>query len=113
FLKDRFQGRGIFITGGGTGRGRSMALRLAELGARLFLIGRREEPLRETCDEIHRAGGAAAYATCDVRDFTAVDAVAGKAEQQFGRIDSLINNAAGNLIARTEKLSPKELHAVV
>src|SRR3989441_12794586 len=90
-----------------------MALRLAELGARIFLIGRREEPLRETCDEIHRAGGAAAYATCNVRDFAAVDAVAGKAEKQFGRIDTLINNAAGNFIARTEKLSPNAFNAVV
>ncbi len=113
FQKDLFQGRAIFITGGGTGLGRSMALRLAELGARIFLIGRREEPLRETCDEIHRAGGAAAYATCDVRDFAAVDAVAGKAEQKFGRIDSLINNAAGNFIARTERLSPNAFNAVV
>src|SRR3989442_5076212 len=113
FQKYLFQGRAIFITGGGTGLGRSMALRLAELGARIFLIGRREEPLRETCGEIHRAGGAAASATCDVRGFAAVDAVAGKAEQQFGRIDSLINNAAGNFMARTEKLSPNAFNTVV
>jgi NAD(P)-dependent dehydrogenase (short-subunit alcohol dehydrogenase family) len=103
----------MFLTGGGTGLGRSMALRLAELGARMFLIGRREDPLRETCDEIHRAGGAAAYTTCDVRDFAAVDAAAGRAEQQFGRVDTLINNAAGNFMARTEKLSPNAFNAVV
>ena len=90
-----------------------MALRLAELGARMFLIGRREDPLRETCGEIDRAGGAAAYATCDIRDYDAVDAAAGKAEQQFGRIDTLINNAAGNFVARTEKLSPNAFNAVV
>src|SRR5882672_11925780 len=78
FQKDLLKGRAIFLTGGGTGLGRSMALRLAELGARMFLIGRREEPLRATCDEIHRAGGAAAFTTCDVRDYGAVEAAAAK-----------------------------------
>ena len=67
-----------------------MALRFAELGARIFVVGRREEPLRETCDEIHRSGGAAAYTTCDVRDYAAVEAAAAKAEEQFGDIDTLV-----------------------
>lgn len=100
-LKDR----AIFLTGGGTGLGRSMALHFAKLGARLFVVGRREEPLKSTCDEIHREGGAAAFATCDVRDFSAVDAAFAAAELQFGEIDTLVNNAAGNFMARTEKLS--------
>src|SRR5258708_34541109 len=90
-----------------------MALRFAELGARVFLVGRREEPLRETCDEIHRAGGAAAYTTCDVRDYGTVEAAAAKAEEQFGEINTLINNAAGNFMARTEKLTPNAFNAVV
>src|SRR6266478_9523337 len=97
------KGRAIFLTGGGSGLGRSMALRFAELGARMFLVGRREEPLRQTCDEIHRAGGAAACAACDVRDHEAVEAAAAKAEEQFGEINALVNNAAGNFMARTEK----------
>jgi NAD(P)-dependent dehydrogenase (short-subunit alcohol dehydrogenase family) len=108
-LKDR----AIFLTGGGTGLGRSMALRFAGLGARLFVVGRREEPLREVCDEIHRAGGASAFATCDVRDYSAVEAVAEKAEQQFGEINVVVNNAAGNFMARTEKLTPNAFNAVV
>jgi len=83
-----------------------MALRFAELGARIFVVGRREEPLRETCDEIHRSGGAAAFTPCDVRDYAAVEAAAAKAEEQFGDIDTLVNNAAGNFMARTEKLTP-------
>src|SRR5260370_2751099 len=90
-----------------------MALRLAELGARIFLAGRREEPLRATCDEIHRAGGAAAYTTCDVRDYAAVEAAAAKATEQFGEINTLVNNAAGNFMARTEKLTPHAFHPVV
>src|SRR5205807_2550116 len=107
------KGRAIFLTGGGTGLGRSMALRFSELGARLFLVGRREDPLRETCQEILRLGGAAAYVTCDVRDYAAVEAAAERAEQQFGEINVLVNNAAGNFIAPTEKLSANAFNAVV
>jgi NAD(P)-dependent dehydrogenase (short-subunit alcohol dehydrogenase family) len=113
FHEDLLKSQAIFLTGGGTGLGRSMALRFAGLGARMFLVGRREDPLRETCDEILRAGGAAAYATCDVRDFSSVDAAASKAEEQFGEINTLVNNAAGNFIARTEKLTPNAFNAVV
>src|SRR5215813_3303995 len=90
-----------------------MALRFAELGARMFVVGRREEPLKETCEEIRRSGGAAAYTTCDVRDPAAVEAAAAAADQQFGRIDTLVNNAAGNFMARTESLSPNAFNAVV
>ena len=113
FQRELLKGRAIFLTGGGTGLGRSMALRFSELGARLFLVGRREDPLRETCEEILRLGGAAAYVTCDVRDHAAVEAAAERAEQQFGEINVLVNNAAGNFIARTEKLSANAFDAVV
>ncbi|HVS74542.1 MAG TPA: SDR family oxidoreductase [Candidatus Acidoferrales bacterium] len=113
FQKDLLKGRALFLTGGGTGLGRSMALRFAGLGARMFLVGRREGPLRETCDEIHRTGAAAAFTTCDVRDYAAVEAAATAAEQQFGRIDTVVNNAAGNFIAPTEKLTPNAFQAVV
>src|SRR6202142_185946 len=105
--------RAIFLTGGGSGLGRSMAIHFAKLGARLFVIGRREEPLKSTCDDIHRDGGAAAYATCDVRDYEAVETAFSAAEAQFGEIDTLVNNAAGNFMARTEKLSPNAFNAVV
>jgi NAD(P)-dependent dehydrogenase (short-subunit alcohol dehydrogenase family) len=90
-----------------------MALRFAQLGARVFLVGRREEPLRETCDDILRLGGTAAYTTCDVRDYASVEAAAAKAELQFGDINTLVNNAAGNFIARTERLTPNAFNAVV
>jgi NAD(P)-dependent dehydrogenase (short-subunit alcohol dehydrogenase family) len=113
FQKDLLKGRGIFLTGGGTGLGRSMALRFAKLGAKMFLVGRREDPLRETCEEIRKLDSVAAYTTCDVRDYAAVEAAADQAEQQFGAIDTLVNNAAGNFIARTEKLSPNAFNAVV
>jgi len=113
FSTDLLKGRAIFLTGGGSGLGRSMAIHFAKLGARMFLIGRREAPLGETCEEIHREGGAAAFATCDVRDFGAVEAAFAVAETQFGEIDTLVNNAAGNFMARTEKLSPNAFNTVV
>ena len=113
FEKTLLASRTVLITGGGTGLGQSMAVRLAELGARLFLVGRREEPLRETADAITKAGGAAAYAACDVRDPVQVEAAVAAAEAAFDRVDTLINNAAGNFMARTEKLSPNAFHAVV
>jgi len=113
FQQDMLKGRAIFLSGGGTGLGRSMALHFAMLGARMFLVGRREQPLREVCDEIHRGGGAASFASCDVRDYGAVETAAGVAYEQFGRIDTVINNAAGNFMARTEKLSANAFNAVV
>jgi NAD(P)-dependent dehydrogenase (short-subunit alcohol dehydrogenase family) len=105
-------GRAALITGGGTGLGRVMALRFASLGAKVFLAARREEPLRKTAGEIRAAGGAAAWATCDVRDFAAVEKMVEAAEKEFGGVDTLVNNAAGNFLARTERLSPNAFAAV-
>ena len=113
FQNDLLKDRTILITGGGTGLGRSMALRFASLGANLFLVARREEPLNETAREIQAAGGRAAYAQADIRDFDAIEKTVEAAEKEFGRVDTLVNNAAGNFIARTEKLSPNAFNAVV
>src|SRR6516165_5190620 len=106
FQPDLLKDRAIFLSGGGSGLGRSMALRFAALGARMFVIGRREAPLEETCEAIRKANGQAAYATCDVRDFAAVRAAAEQAEAALGPIDTVVNNAAGNFMARTDRLSP-------
>ena len=113
FQTDLLKGRTILITGGGTGLGRSMALRFAELGANIFLAGRRVEPLVETSEAIRAKGTRAAYASVDVRDFAAVEQMIAAAEKEFGVVDTLVNNAAGNFIARTEKLSPNAFNAVV
>jgi NAD(P)-dependent dehydrogenase (short-subunit alcohol dehydrogenase family) len=113
FQSDLLKGRAILLTGGGSGLGRSMAVHFSKLGARMFIIGRREHALKETCAEIHSLGGAAAFKSCDVREFAAVEAAFAAAEDQFGEIDSLVNNAAGNFMARTEKLSPNAFSSVV
>ena len=73
FQTDLLKGRTILITGGGTGLGRAMALRFAELGGSLFLVGRREEPLKETAREIVATGARAAWFSADIRDFQAVE----------------------------------------
>ncbi len=112
YQADLLAGRKILITGGGTGLGKSMALRFAELGAQIFLCGRREEPLRETAAELGNKTKAA-YAICDVRDPAAVEKMADAAHAALGGIDTLVNNAAGNFIARTEKLSANAFNAVV
>jgi len=113
FQKDLLKGRTILLTGGGTGLGRSMALRFAELGANIFLVARREEPLKETAEAIRAKGAKAGYALADVRDFDAVEKAVDAAEKEFGAVDTLLNNAAGNFIARTEKLTPTAFSAVV
>jgi len=113
FHKDLLKNRAIFLSGGGSGLGRSMALNFAALGAKMFVIGRREELLKQTCAAIEAAGGVSAYASCDVRDFAAVEAAAHRAEGAVGPIDTVVNNAAGNFMARTEKLSPNAFNAVV
>ena len=113
FERDLLKGRNILITGGGTGLGRSMALRFAELGANLFLVARREEPLAQTANDIRAKGVKAGYATCEVRDFAAVETAIAAAEKELGAVDTLVNNAAGNFIARTEKLSPNAFNAVI
>jgi len=113
FQKDLLNGRTIMITGGGTGLGRAMALRFAELGANVFLVGRRESPLRETADDIRAKGVRAAHVSADIRDFAAVEQAIATAEKELGAVDTLVNNAAGNFIARTEKLSLNAFNAVV
>jgi NAD(P)-dependent dehydrogenase (short-subunit alcohol dehydrogenase family) len=113
FENDLLKQRTILITGGGTGLGRSMALRFAELGASLFLVARREPPLEETVEAIRRSGGRAAYATADIRDFAAVERAIAAADEELGGVDTLVNNAAGNFLARTERLSPNAFNAVL
>ncbi|MCP3978203.1 MAG: SDR family oxidoreductase [bacterium] len=110
---DLLAGRVAWITGGGTGLGRAMALRFASLGGKIALCGRRQEPLDETAQTIRDAGGEAAVATCDVRDPDAVQAVLESLVEQLGPIDILVNNAAGNFLCPSEELSPNGFDAVV
>jgi NAD(P)-dependent dehydrogenase (short-subunit alcohol dehydrogenase family) len=104
-LKDKT----FVITGGGTGLGAEMAKRFSELGAHAVVLGRRKEKLDEVAAQIQRAGGKASAHACDVRDFSAVQEVAGR----VGAVDGLVNNAAGNFLAAAEDLSANAFKAVV
>lgn len=106
-------GKTAWITGGGTGLGRAMALRFGALGARIALSGRREQPLAEACEEIRARGALATHATCDVRDPEAVDAALDRITAQLGEPDVLVNNAAGNFLCASQDLSPNGFAAVV
>jgi len=106
-------GKTIWITGGGSGLGKAMALRMAALGARLALSGRRTEPLAETVAEIEAAGGTAAFAPCDVRRSGEVDEAHDKLASALGPLDALVNNAAGNFLCPAEELSDNAFSAVV
>ena len=113
FKDDLLAGAHILITGGGTGLGKSMGRRFLELGARLTICGRRLAVLEETAAE-HRAatGGEVAVFACDVRDHDAVEAMVASAEA-IAPVTALVNNAAGNFLARSEELSPRAVDAVV
>lgn len=113
FRQGLLEGRTLLITGGGTGLGRSMALKCAGLGAKIAVVGRREEPLKTTVGDIERAGGQAAFAPCDVRDSGSVRSALDALEETLGPINSLINNAAGNFLCASEDLSDNAFDAVV
>jgi NAD(P)-dependent dehydrogenase (short-subunit alcohol dehydrogenase family) len=108
FETDLLAGKRILVTGGGTGLGLSMARRFRELGAELVICGRRSGVLEAAAVEL---GGAETLA-CDIRDAAAVDAMLDTI-WQAGPLDGLVNNAAGNFIARTETLSPRAADAVL
>ena len=113
FRQGLLEGRTLLITGGGTGLGRSMALKCAGLGAKIAVVGRREEPLKTTVGDIEKAGGQAAFAPCDVRDSGSVRSAVDALEATLGPINSLINNAAGNFLCASEDLSDNAFDAVV
>jgi NAD(P)-dependent dehydrogenase (short-subunit alcohol dehydrogenase family) len=111
FQPDLLRDKRILITGGGTGLGKAMARRFLELGATVYICGRREDVLEETAAELTPVGSVHAM-PCDVRN---LDAVEGMIESiwQDGPLDILVNNAAGNFIARTEELSPRAFESVI
>ena len=103
----------IVVTGGGTGLGRAMARRVADLGAAVTINGRRPDPLAETVSDIEEAGGTAEGIPCNVRDPEAVQAFFDEAEERQGPVTRLVNNAAANFLAPTEDLSPNGFDAIV
>lgn len=113
FATGLLKGKKILVTGGGSGLGKSFGVRMAELGAEIVICGRRVEVLDATAREMREATGTRVTThICDVRDAAAVEAMF-DAIWQEGPLDGLINNAAGNFIARTETLSSRAIDSVL
>jgi NAD(P)-dependent dehydrogenase (short-subunit alcohol dehydrogenase family) len=113
FTNDLLKGKRILITGGGTGIGRAMAERFLQLGATLYICGRRINVIQQTATELTAAtGGSIEGFACDVRYPDDVEAVIEKI-WATGPLDVLVNNAAGNFLARTEELSASAFDAVI
>jgi NAD(P)-dependent dehydrogenase (short-subunit alcohol dehydrogenase family) len=113
FEKDLLQGKRVLITGGGSGLGRSIGRRYLELGAELVICGRREAVLAETAEAFASELGATVDTeVCDLRSAQAVEAMM---ERIFAKqpLDVLVNNAAGNFIAQSERLSARAIDAVL
>jgi len=109
----QFAGRVALVTGGGSGIGRACAVRYAAGGGDVAVLGRRAEPLEETARLAEEHGARVHVVTCDVRDAAAVDAAVAEVVARLGRLDSLVNNAAGNFVCAAEELSPKGWKAVI
>jgi NAD(P)-dependent dehydrogenase (short-subunit alcohol dehydrogenase family) len=113
FRADLLQNKRILITGGGTGLGKGMAQRFLSLGATVYICGRRKEVLSATQLQLRETTGGSIHALpCDVRSADAVDGMI-EAIWRDGPLDILINNAAGNFLARTEDLSLRAFDAVI
>src|SRR5215210_2497774 len=101
------------VTGGGTGLGLAIATRLGELGARVVIGSRNAENLEHGSAALRHAGLDPLVVQVDVRNPEQVDELVERVLRHFGRIDILVNNAAGNFITRAEDLSPNGWNAVV
>jgi NAD(P)-dependent dehydrogenase (short-subunit alcohol dehydrogenase family) len=113
FRDDLLLNQRILITGGGTGLGKAMAHRFLQLGATVYICGRREEVLENTAAELSAATKGPIHALpCDVRNRDAVETMI-ETIWNAAPLDVLINNAAGNFIARTEELSPRAFDSVI
>jgi NAD(P)-dependent dehydrogenase (short-subunit alcohol dehydrogenase family) len=113
FTPDLLKGNRVLITGGGTGIGRAMAERFLQLGASVYICGRRAEVVEKTAAELAAStGGHCESFALDVRDHEVVEQAIENIWAS-GPLDILVNNAAGNFLAKTETLSPRAFDAVI
>ncbi len=113
FHPDLFSDQTIIVTGGGSGIGRCTAHELASLGARVVLVGRKEDRLRVVADEIAEDGGEAFFVTCDIRDEEKVKASVGEIFNRAGAVHGLVNNAGGQFPSPLSMISQKGWETVI
>ena len=108
------KGKNIVVTGGGSGLGKSMSKYFLELGANVVITSRNIEKLQTTAKELEEATGGTCFAVqCDVRNYDEVDEMKQKVLDKFGTVDTLLNNAAGNFISPTERLSHRAFDIII
>ncbi len=111
---DALEGKTIVITGGGSGLGKSMTTYFMELGANVVITSRNLDKLTAVKAELEAKTGSKCLAVaCDVRNIEEVEAMHKKAIDTFGTVDVLLNNAAGNFIAPTERLSANAFDTII
>jgi len=109
-LKDKV----IIVTGGGSGLGKGMSKYFLQLGAKVAITSRNLEKLQTAAQELEaETGGKVFYFPCDVRDYDKVEAMRDATLQEFGKIDVLVNDAAGNFISPTERLSANAFDTII
>jgi len=111
---DALKGKVIIVTGGGSGLGKSMTKYFLELGAKVAITSRNIEKLQKTAQELASETGESCLAlACDVRHYDQVEAMIAETIKAFGPIDILLNNAAGNFISPTERLSANAFDTII
>jgi NAD(P)-dependent dehydrogenase (short-subunit alcohol dehydrogenase family) len=113
FRDHLLDGKVAFVTGGGSGIGQRIAERFAEHGAKVMLLGRKQEKLDAAAATIRAAGGIAATSAVDVRDYPGMEAAIKKTREQFGEIDILLCGAAGNFPAPVTGMSANGFKSVI
>lgn len=109
-----FKEKTIIVTGGGTGLGRSMGKYLLELGANLVITSRKKDVIDKAASALsEETGGQVLAVPCDIRKYEEVEHLLNAAENKFGAIHGILNNAAGNFISPTERLSHRAFDIVV
>ncbi|RST25852.1 SDR family oxidoreductase [Chryseobacterium lacus] len=109
-LKDKI----IIVTGGGSGLGKAMTRYFLQLGAKVAITSRNLDKLKQTATELEQeTGGTVLPVACDVRNWEEVEAMKNTVVQNFGTIDILVNNAAGNFISPTERLTHSAFDSIL
>jgi len=111
---DALKGKTIVVTGGGSGLGKAMSTYFLQLGANVVITSRNLEKLRNTAAEMENlTGGKVLSVQCDVRHYNEVENMLAETLKAFGKVDGLLNNAAGNFISPTERLSANAFDTVI
>jgi NAD(P)-dependent dehydrogenase (short-subunit alcohol dehydrogenase family) len=111
---DALKGKTIIVTGGGSGLGKAMTKYFMELGANVAITSRNLEKLQNTAKELEDETGGKCFAVqCDVRHYDQVENMRDEVLKEFGSIDVLLNNAAGNFISPTERLSANAFDTII